>query len=37
MAALVEEAVSVGDLVRLMTFRQGAGQPGRDHPAEGRR
>jgi trk system potassium uptake protein TrkA len=23
MAALVEEAVSVGDLVRLMTFRQG--------------
>ena len=33
LAALVEEAVSVGDLVRLMTFRQGAGQPGRDHAA----
>ena len=33
MAALVEEAVTVGDLVRLMTFRQGAGEPGRDHAA----
>ncbi len=33
MAALVEEAVTVGDLVRLMTFRQGAGEPRRDHAA----
>ena len=33
MTALVEEAVTVGDLVRLLTFHQGATQPGRDDPA----
>ena len=33
LASLVEEAVAVGDLVRLMEFRTGPGQPGRDHAA----
>ena len=33
MSALVEEAVTVGDLVRLLTFHEGAGEPGRDDPA----
>ena len=33
LASLVEEAVSVGDLVRIMAFRKGAGQPRRDHAA----
>ena len=32
LAALVEEAVAVGDLVRLMTLPPGPGQPGRGHP-----
>ena len=31
LAALVEEAVAVGDLVRLMTLPPGAGQPGGGH------
>ncbi len=31
LAALVEEAVEVGDLVRLFSFRERAGQPARGH------
>ena len=34
LAALVEEAVEVGDLVRLLTLPAGPGQPGRGHPAD---
>ena len=33
LAALVEEAVTVGDLVRLFTLRQGQVEPGRGDPA----
>ncbi len=33
LASLVEEAVAVGDLVRLMEFREGQAEPGRDHAA----
>ena len=33
MTALVEEAVSVGDLVRIFTFQQAQHQPGRAHAA----
>ena len=36
LSALVEEAVSVGDLVRLMTLPPGRGQPGRADAARGR-
>lgn len=33
LASLIEEAVTIGDLVRLMEFRTGQAQSGRDHPA----
>ena len=35
MTALIEEAVSVGDLVRIFAFQQGQRLHGRDHPARG--
>ena len=37
LAAVVEEAVSVGDLVRLLTFQRGAGEPRRADPRARRR
>ena len=33
MTALIEEAVSIGDLVRIFQFQQGQRLDGRDHPA----